>query len=75
MAQDQDWGFAGDAGNFARDEFVQDEITYYADGLAGEGGDDVEEAGKVRGGVGFDVGSFGDAGRRFGWRGIFPLLS
>ena len=45
MAQDQDGGFAGDAGNFAGDEFVEDEIADYADGLAGEAGDDVEQAG------------------------------
>ena len=34
MAQDQDRGFAGDTGNFAGDEFVQDKIPDYADGLA-----------------------------------------
>jgi hypothetical protein len=45
MADDQDRGFAGDAGNFAGNEFVEDEIAYYGDGLAGEGRDDVEEAG------------------------------
>ena len=62
MAEDQDWGFAGNAGNLAGDEFVQDEIANYADGLAGEAGDDVQKAGKVHGGVGFDVGFLGGAG-------------
>ena len=52
MAEDQDGGFARDAGDFAGDEFVEDEVAYYADGLAGEGGDEVEEAGEVDGGVG-----------------------
>ena len=59
MAEDQDGGFAGDARNFAGDEFIEDEIAHYADGLAGEGGDDVEEAGEVHGGVGFDGGAGG----------------
>ena len=39
MAEDQDGGFAGDARDFAGDEFVEDEVADYADGLAGEGGD------------------------------------
>jgi len=44
MTDDQDRGFARDAGNFAGDEFVENEIADYADGLAGEGRDDVQEA-------------------------------
>jgi hypothetical protein len=36
MAQYQDRGFTRDSGDFARDEFVEDEVAYYADGLAWE---------------------------------------
>jgi hypothetical protein len=45
MAKDEDWGFAGDTGNFTGDKFVENEIAYYADGLAVEAGDEVEQAG------------------------------
>ncbi len=59
MAEDKDRGFAGDARNFTGDEFVEHEIADDADGLAGEGGDDVEQAREVHAGVGF----MGGAGR------------
>ena len=52
MAEYQNRGFARDSGDFAGDEFVEDEIAYYADGLAWEGSYQVEEAGDVNGGVG-----------------------
>jgi hypothetical protein len=42
MTENQDRGLARNAGNFAGDEFVQDEISDYSDGLAWEGGYQVE---------------------------------
>ena len=45
MADDQHWSFAGDAGNFAGDKFIEDKIADYADSLARKAGYDVEQAG------------------------------
>ncbi len=49
MTQNQDWGFAGDAGNFAGSEFVEHEIADDADCLFWKCGDDIEQAREVYG--------------------------
>ena len=56
MTQDQYGRLAGHAGNFAGDEFIEDEIADDADRLAREGCNDIEKAGEVHAGVGLTDG-------------------
>jgi hypothetical protein len=47
MTNDQDWRFAGNAGNFAGNEFVENKIANHANSLARKDGDNIEKSGEV----------------------------
>ena len=49
VPQDQHGGLARDARNLAGNEFVENEIADYADGLLREGGNQIEQTAKVDG--------------------------
>ncbi len=50
MAENQDGGFARDAGNFAGDEFVEDEVGENGNFFAAKFGDDFEKVRNIHGG-------------------------